>query len=153
MKTTAKIKADTQNKHTFVAVNRESPSPTPSDDEENLISNENNIDDDQLKNNDDEVSISNEHKLKTSEEIPSFVANSAIMEARIIFGITMLIAIQCLSEIGTAIIVCAMVGNYYDDDKYLSAVGIGSSFVSITGMNIVYVNNFNHDENKSRTKY
>ena len=42
---------------------------------------------------------------------------------------------------------------YYNDDKYLSAVGIGSSFVSITGMNIVYVNNFNHDENKSRTKY
>ena len=116
-----KTSKDPSNNH-FVLVGNESNSPGPPD-EDDLISNEN-----------DSTRLSiNKHKKADKKNASFVIAETAVAEARIILSITFLIAVQCLCELGTATIVTIMVGNYYHEDKYLSAVGIGSSFVAISG--------------------
>ena len=62
------------------------------------------------------------------------VANGFFDELKILTKITILIAVQLIFELAITIIITIMVGNYYNNDKYLSGVGLASSFTNISGM-------------------
>ena len=68
--------------------------------------------------------------------------NPMIKEFRRIFKISFLIAMQLIFEFGSEIIGNIMVGHYYDstktDDEYISAIGLATMFVDLTGDTIVW---------------